>query len=417
MEASIKKINPAGTFQPECMDFNPSATTDTTFGLTVEAGATLSTDLQWAEPWFGVKTDLDAYLLDEATGAVLATGVPEDNVGKNGFPEPIELVEWENPEPEAAKVQLVINRCVGECNPEVSTAATPRLKFAFLEDGRGVSHTEYPKTEEVGGVKDVVGPTIYGHAGAAAAITLGAVRYTESASAPKAPEVYSSRGPVTHYFGPVTSTTPAAKLTTPEEIRKPNLTATDCASTTFFAQIEAGAYHFCGTSEAGPHAAAVAALMKQTNPLASPVSIVAAMEASATSFTSVTSLNAVGKGLLNAAGAITEAGGARVEDPPSFVVASLEEGEAAAAVPAPTVTITKGPKSLGKENRPTFEFTASRSVNFTCQIDGGAPQPCASPYLVPTKLGDGTHGFAVTGTDAQGRSGSTRSRSTPRRRG
>ncbi len=403
MEEEIK----AGTFEPECMDFNPAAAVDTTFGLTVEAGRELNVDLQWAEPWYGVKTDLDAFLLNEA-GTVIATGSPSDNVGKESFPEPVELVEWENTSTKAAKVQLVINRCVGSCNPEASTTRTPRLKFAFLEDGRGVSATEYPKTEEVGGVKDVVGPTIYGHAGSAAAITLGAVRYTESASAPKEPERYSSRGPVTHYFDPVVGTTPAAELTTPEELRKPNVTATDCASTTFFAQIEAGVYHFCGTSEAGPHAAAIAALMKQTDPLASPAAIEVAMESSATAFTSVTSLNAVGKGMVNAAAAITALGGSRVEDPPSSVVAALE-GETAAAVvtPAPVVRITNGPKALGNESRPTFEFGSTRPVSFTCQIDGGAARPCASPYVVPTKLADGSHGFVVTGTDAEGLSGTS----------
>ncbi len=102
--------------------------------------------------------------------------------------------------------------------------------------------------------------------------------------------------------------------------------------------------------------------------------------------------------------AITAVRGSPVNDPPSFVVPSLEEE---AAAPAPVVTITKGPKSLGKESRPTFEFSSTRPVSFSCQIDGAAPQACASPYVVPAKLGDGAHGFVVTGTDAQGRSGSS----------
>ena len=36
----------------------------------------------------------------------------------------------------ALEVQLVIARCSGICNPEASAPATPRLKFALLEDGR-----------------------------------------------------------------------------------------------------------------------------------------------------------------------------------------------------------------------------------------------------------------------------------------
>ena len=57
--------------------------------------------------------------------------------------------------------------------------------------------------------------------------------------------------------------------------------------------------------------------------------------------------------------------------------------------------------------RPTFEFSANQPVAFTCQIDGGTPQACASPYVAPSALGDGQHGFAVTATDAQGRTASS----------
>jgi hypothetical protein len=144
--------------------------------------------------------------------------------------------------------------------------------------------------------------------------------------------------------------------------------------------------------------------MQQIAPLATPAEVVSQLEATATKFSLVKSPDAVGSGMVNALAAMKALGGSPVEDPPSYVVPSLEEEEKA---PAPTVRITKGPKALGSENRPTFEFTAGRPVSFSCQIDGGTPQPCASPYLVPSKLADGSHGFSVTGTDAEGRSGSS----------
>ncbi len=377
-----------------CMDFDPTAGENAKFAMQVKAGGTAIFDLQWAQPWHGVTTDLNAYLFNGSGEVLTHYKVSEGGEGTRNsvlYGEPVELFGWENEEKFSQTVYLVIDRTA-------ATTGTPRLKVVQL--GRGaVTEIQYHGTNG-----DKVGPTIYGHAGAAAAITLGAVKDTESATAPEEPETYSSRGPVTNYFGPVVGIAPAAALTTPQEITKPNVTATDCASTTFFARLRPTGWEFCGTSEAAPHAAAIAALMKQTDPPATPAAIVAAMEGSATAFHRITSPNAVGAGMVNALGAITALGGGPVDDPPSFVVPSLQKE---LEEPAPTVTITKKPDPLTKENRPTFEFTSNRPVSFTCQVDGGTPQPCASPYVVPTALADGEHGFAVTGTDAQGRSGSS----------
>jgi hypothetical protein len=410
-----------------CLDFSSTGTADPTFGITVAPKSTLVVDLQWAEPWYGVESDLDAFLLNEA-GTQLLYDQPVDNIGEGGegeggasFSAPTELVSYENKLSKAVKVQLVVDRCIHNCNPAANVSTKPRVKLALLENGAGVSAIEHPQSSPGAGI--VVGPTIYGHAGSTAAITLGAVLDTETRGEPKEPEPYSSRGPVTHYFGPVDGITPAEAIPA-EVIDKPDLTATDCASTTFFAQIfPDGAYHFCGTSEAAPHAAAVAALMQQIQPLLSPEEIGEAMEESATPFTTITSPEAVGAGLLEAEGALAALEGTAVVDPPSVVVPALEGEEEAGPeqkeipitptptpptpAPAPTVSVTKGPASVDNESRPTFEFSASQQVTFACQIDGAAPQSCSSPYVAPTALGDGQHGFAVVGTDAEGRSGAS----------
>ncbi len=57
----------AGRLQPTtAWTSTPAARRPTPrFGIAVPAGATLNLDLQWAEPRFGVDTDLDAYLLDD----------------------------------------------------------------------------------------------------------------------------------------------------------------------------------------------------------------------------------------------------------------------------------------------------------------------------------------------------------------
>jgi Subtilase family len=355
-----------------CMGFNPGGTDDT-FGITVEEGATLTVDLQWAEPWFGVQTDLDAFLLDSTGEPVevegFLVGSVEDNVGVSQ--EPVEVFQWENTGAEQ-EVQLVINRCSSICNPNASPTATPRLKVALLQNGGGVTGTEYPESE--GG--DTVGPTIFGHSGAASAVSVGAVRYNTTTQ----PEAFSSRGPVKHYFGPVTGTSPAPPLE--QTIAKPDIAATDCGATTFFAQFVGGTWRFCGTSAAAPHAAAVAALMLQSNPSLSPAQVRAALTETASPVGSF-GPDAVGAGLVNAFGAV-------------FNV----------ALP-PKITITKPPAPIGRNRRPTIEFTANRPVTFSCSLDGAAPGPCVSPFTSPVELPDGSHTFEVTGVDVAGRVGTS----------
>jgi hypothetical protein len=360
-----------------CMDFDPDAAgADDAFGLTVEADETLTVDLQWAEPWNGVDADLDAFLLDgagkplEAQGAIVSGS--EDNIDGQ---RPVEILQWENDTGGPADVQLAINRCSGACNPLASSSATPRLKFVLLQNGGGVTETEYPQS--AGG--DTVGPTVFGHSGAEGAIGVGAVRYDTGIQ----PERYSSRGPVRHYFGPVTGPGVAA-ASGERTIAKPDLAATDCGVTTFFYRrtpTQQPPFRFCGTSAAAPHAAAVAALLRQANPGAGVTQLRATLASTAQPVGSFGS-DTIGAGLVDAYGALR-----------------------ALALP-PAVTITKAPEPLSRNRRPTIEFAANRPVAFSCQVDGGTPQPCSSPYGLPQALADGTHGFAVTGVDLAGRSAS-----------
>lgn len=355
-----------------CMDFAPGAGVDNAFGITVAKGATLTVDLQWAEPWNGVATDLDAFLLDSAGKPLKAkvgseeflVGSAGDNIGNSQMP--VEVFQWKNEAATSQEVQLAINRFAG---------GTPRLKFALLQNGSGVTETEYP--ESIAG--DTVGPTVFGHAGASGAVAVGAVPYSNGSE----PERYSSRGPVTHYFGPVNGVTPAPPLG-PQVISKPDIAATDCGVTTFFASFRKseGVWRFCGTSAAAPHAAAVAALLRQANPGASAGQVRAALTSTARPVGAF-GPDAVGAGLIDAYGA-----------------------SVALALP-PTVTITKAPEPLSRNRRPAIEFAANRPVAFSCQVDGGAPQPCASPFVVPTALRDGSHGIVVSGVDLAGRTGSS----------
>jgi subtilisin family serine protease len=383
----------------ECLDFDPGPGEDPTFGIRVQKGEELDIDLQWAEPWNGVRSDIDAYLLDEA-GAPLLKGSDlvastANNVAQPGSAicnlqpvslrqrcqRPVELIPWENKGPLETEVQLVVNRCFSKtqkeaeeekgCNPGADPAVKPRIKLILPQNGAGVSATEYPQSKE----GDVVGPAIYGHEGAPAAFSVGAIRVGNFSE----PEFFSSRGPVRHFFGPVTGTAAAPPLE--QTISKPNAVASDCGRTTFFVPTKtAGIYRFCGTSAAAPHAAAIAALARQANPSLAPAQIGAGLAATARPVGAF-GPDAVGAGLLDAHRMLEDV-----------------------ALP-PVITIVNPPRPISRNRSPSIGFTANRPVSFACSMDAAPPVPCTSPFTPAVPLGDGIHGFAVRGEDLAGRVG------------
>ncbi|HKT84308.1 MAG TPA: S8 family serine peptidase, partial [Solirubrobacterales bacterium] len=411
---AVSALNPF-----HCLDFNPGPAVDRTFGIRVEAGETLAVDLQWDEPWFGVQTDLDAFLLDASGNRIRESH--EDNV--DGTQTPVEIVEWTNGSSSTKTVQLVVNRFSG---------GDPRLKLAMLQNGGGVDATEYPRSSG----EDVVGPTIFGHSGSAAAISTGAVFFNDGSE----PETYSSRGPVRHDFGPVESASPAEPLASPETLSKPDLVATDCGKTTFFAIFVGSFWRFCGTSAAAPHAAAVAALMLDANPAAEPEDVRGALYASAVPVGAYGPC-AVGAGLVEAAGAVEEAlaesgGAGPVCEPPE---AEVEPDEAAAPgnwgsetpPPPPPPVITDGtetkkepapeppvspqhpPRTFFLQHPPKvihslqrlalaiFRFGSNESnVSFVCRIDGKPFRSC--PERLARRFPPGWHRVEVAARNAEG---------------
>jgi hypothetical protein len=387
-------IEMAGGFNgTHCMDFDPGGATDRTFGITVEAGEVLTVDLQWAEPWFGVSSDLDAFLLSEA-GKVLAASF-EQNGGPSGTQRPVEIVQWENPSTVTKTVRLAVNRFSG---------ASPRLKFVLLQNGGGVTATEYPESSD----EDVVGPAIYGHAGAASAISVAAVPFGNSAKI----ESYSSRGPVTHYFGPVDGITPAAALGSPEVVAKPDLAASDCGATTFFASLSFGVWRFCGTSAAAPHAAAVAALLRQAKPTLPEQQVRSALADSAVPVGTFP-VTAAGAGLIDAFAAIDGLPGP-IEggDGPSVQVPALEtpeeppSGPVPIAMPpgempppeAPSTRILRHPPSVvriaGRGVRLGFRFGSDQAgATFLCRVDRQPYRACPSRFA--RRFGLGRHAVRV----------------------
>lgn len=337
-----------------CEDFDPGpGAPDTEFEIGVLDGGTLNVDLQWAQPWNGVTTDLDVYILDGAGNVLNAS--EEDNIHVSQ--QPFEFASWDNDTGADTTVQVAIRR--DGANGDTST---PRLKFVLLGSA-GISSFEYATP----GSGDTVGASIFGHNGAAGAQSVAAVNRSTTG----APEPYSSRGPVTLLFGPVRGDgTPASPLAAPQVLAKPDVAATDCVHTTFFF----GPSHvFCGTSAAAPHAAGVGALQLAATPSATAAEARAAQRGTASPVGSFAP-EAVGGGLLNAT----------------------------AAAFAPDVGVT-GPSGLSNDPTPTITFLASHVAAFACAIDGGPAQACNSPFTAPP-LPDGSHSVTVTATDALGHS-------------
>lgn len=413
---AISGLNPF-----HCLDFNPGLAVDKTFGIEVEPGETLAVDLQWDEPWFGVNADLDAFLLN-ASGNRIAES-HEDNTKVTQTP--VEILEWANTSGSPRTVQLVINRYSG---------GDPRLKFALMENGGGVAAVEYPRSSG----EDVVGPTIFGHSGAANAISVGAV-FRQPVKGKTTLEPYSSHGPVIHDYGPVEGSTAALPISE-EMISKPDLVATDCVRTTFFASIESGFWRFCGTSAAAPHAAAVAALALNQEPAAESDDLLNALTESATKPGGYNSCE-IGVGLIEAVGALEDVvtgvpgKNPSCKSPKSEV--NPEEAQAPGEWGTETPPTPPPPPNGGGSNPPTspeetlppvtprpprtlilqhplkvirtahrralavFRFGSNESgVSFVCRIDGGVFRPC--PARLARRFPPAWHLLEVAARNAAG---------------
>jgi hypothetical protein len=249
-DAEGNSVFPGG----DCHDFDPGDGADPQIGMTLPAGGLLVLNFQWSEPWFGVATDLDIFLVDEENH-VLGQSI-------NGLgPSPFELIGYSNTSGAPQKLSLVIGRTSG---------ATPRLKFAVGSAALAappITQLEYADQRSL----DRFGPTVTDHALAAEAITVGAALYTDARrTAP-----FSSHGPAAVYWAPVESIRAAARLPEPALRVKPDIIATTGGRTTFYGRAGLGGprcnlsdpangvCRFFGTSASAPHAAGVLALVKQ----------------------------------------------------------------------------------------------------------------------------------------------------------
>jgi hypothetical protein len=155
--------------------------------------------------------------------------------------------------------------------------------------------------------------------------------------------------------------------------------ASDCVQTTFFGSSQG----FCGTSAAAPHAAAIAALMLQRDPLATPAEIRSAMTSTAVPVGSF-GPDAVGFGLLDASTGVS-----KLPDNSSLGNGSGGGGGDSGNLPAgatsksgsPNTNFTRTPRRVVTTRRNwtwiTFGFGSDQANStFLCRFDGGPWHRC-----------------------------------------
>ncbi len=238
-------------------NFDPTGSPDDRQTLTLESGQSVLLGLQWDDPFYttnGVTTDLNFFALNASNGQVIASSTM--NTIANQTPYQFLSVQYSGSG--SAQIEVVIQK--------VSGPTPGRLKYVNF------GSNEYGDVTFDDFATD--SPTINPHAGAADAMAVAAA----SASDQRNPEPFTGVGPTTILFD-----ASGNRLASPVVRAKPDITATDGVSTTFFGRDMAGYAEpqFFGTSAATPHAAAIAALILEEHPTWTPFQIYADLQSTA----------------------------------------------------------------------------------------------------------------------------------------
>ncbi|MDP6674884.1 MAG: S8 family serine peptidase, partial [Gammaproteobacteria bacterium] len=240
-------------------DFDPGSGVDTRQQLTIPAHGEVIFVLQWDQPFFSVSgapgsaSDIDIVLYPNGGDHALAASI-DNNTGGDAW----EAFIYTNNSGSPKTVQLGIDL--------VSGPAPGLMTYIYF----GTMTVNQYATDS---------PTIVGHANAAGAQAVGAVRYHDTPA-------FGVTPPIREYFSSVGGNPilfDTAGIPTFQLRQKPEIMAPDGGDNTFFgSDYESNGFpNFFGTSAAAPHAAGIAALMKAFDPTALPDKIYNTLQATA----------------------------------------------------------------------------------------------------------------------------------------
>lgn len=258
-------------------DFISGTGTDTLQSISIPNNSQVIFVFQWEDPFFSVSgspgsdTDMDIVLYSSG-GTALAGGI-DLNIGNDA----VEIFAYTNISGATETYQIGLEH--------VSGPAPSTIKYVYFGS---MTISEY--TTNSG--------SSYGHAIAAGARAVGAARYTKTPAfgvSPPQLESFSSAGGIQILFD--TSGNPVS-----ESRQKPEIVAPDGGDNTFFgSDYESNGWpNFFGTSAAAPHAAGVAALLKEFDPALSPDDLYTALQSTAIDMGSAGIDNDSGYGLIQA---------------------------------------------------------------------------------------------------------------------
>ena len=259
-------------------DFDPGVGVDTRQRFNIGTGQSLSISLQWDDPFYttdGVDTDLDIFLIRADTGAIVARAESFNIASQR----PSEVLGFNNDTGQTAFDLAILN---------FSGPDPGRLRYVIF-GSNSAGPIEF----------DTNSPTVNPHARAVGALATAAVPYFDQTE----PESFTSLGGAL----PILFSPTGERLGTPEIRQKPDLAAPDGTNTTFFGggDVEGDGFpNFFGTSAAAPHAAAVAALLRQAEPSLTPTQVADRLRSTATDVGEPGNDDLTGAGRVNAFDAI-----------------------------------------------------------------------------------------------------------------